>query len=81
MFEKVGKAEIGYVFDAPIHYVVLNKGQNTLTVEKIETLLEIYDKIGASKGPGVAVTIGTGDKNFSTGFDLLYWAKENANAV
>ena len=81
VFQKVGKAEVGYVFDAPIHYVVFNKGQNTFTTEKIELLLDIYEKIESTEGTGVVVTIGTGSNFFSTGFDLQYWAANNANAI
>jgi len=35
--------------------------------------LAILDKIEATKGPGVMVTIGTGERHFSSGFDLPYW--------
>ena len=52
-----------------------------MTTEKIEVLLDIYDKIEATEGPGVVVTIGTGTNFFSTGFDLQYWAASNANAI
>ena len=52
-----------------------------MTVKKIEQLIEIYNRIEATKGPGVVVTIGSGDKVFSTGFDLEYWAQKNVNAI
>ena len=53
-----------------MHYVVLNNGQNVWNMEIIERLIEIYDTIDKSTGPGVVVTIGTGAKFFCTGFDL-----------
>ena len=76
IFEKVNAQsdpKIGYVFDAPIHYVVLNNGQNTWDMEVIAKLTKIYEMIDKSTGPGVVVTIGTGDKYFGTGFNLPWW--------
>jgi enoyl-CoA hydratase/carnithine racemase len=34
------------------------------------------DQVEASTGPGCLVIMGTGDRMFSTGFNLKYWAKE-----
>ena len=39
----------------------------------IRNFRAILDKIEASEGPGVVVTIGTGKKHFSTGFDMPTW--------
>ena len=65
---------MGYVFDAPIHYVVLNRKDNNWNYERIGKYLAILDQIEATKGPGIMVTIGTGKKIFSSGFDLKFWA-------
>ena len=73
------KEEMGYVFDAPFHYVVFTRNDNTWTVDRINAYLAILDKIEASTGPGVMVSIGTGPKHFSSGFDLPYWAASFAN--
>ena len=71
IFEKVPKGqEIGYVYDAPVHYIVLTRHDNTFNMDFVEKYLAILDKIEASSGPGVMVTIGTGARHFSTGFDL-----------
>ena len=71
VFTKVPKGEeIGYVFDAPVHYIVLTRHDNTFNMNFVEKYLAILDKIEASKGPGIMVTIGTGARHFSTGFDL-----------
>lgn len=71
VFAKVPKGEeIGYVFDAPVHYIVLTRHDNTFNMNFVEKYLAILDKIEASKGPGIMVTIGTGARHFSTGFDL-----------
>ena len=42
----------------------------------IRNFRAILDKIEASEGPGVVVTIGTGKKHFSTGFDMPTWIQE-----
>ena len=73
------KQEIGYVFDAPFHYVVFTRKDNTWTLERINAYLDILDKIEASSGPGVMVSIGTGEKHFSSGFDLPYWMSDLEN--
>ena len=61
------------MYDAPIHYVVLNMKDYTFTVERMEQHCEILDKIRASEGPGVVVTVSSSPKIFSTGFNLEYW--------
>lgn len=38
-------------------------------------MTETLDRIEARKGAGVIVTLGTGSKTFSAGFDLGSWAK------
>ncbi len=76
VFEKVGYEGIGYVFDAPIHYIVLNRKDNTWNQARINQYLEILDKIEATSGPGVMITIGTGTKIFSSGFDLHSWVPD-----
>ena len=65
-----------YVWVAPIHYIVLKQEDNTLTMEFMQEYLDILDKIEATTGPGVVVTIGMGEKSFSTGFDLPTWVAE-----
>lgn len=71
-------ANISYVFDAPIHYIVLKRSDNTISMPWMEEFHAVLDRIEASKGPGVVVTIGTGKKNFSTGFDMMPWYKDPA---
>ena len=41
--------------------------------------MEVLDQIEKTDGPGVLVTIGTGERHFSTGFDLKYWMKSYDN--
>ena len=83
IIEQVGKEEIGYVRDGPIHYVVLNNKRDfVFNLDRINRFLAILDQIeseSASEGPGVLVTVGTGKKMFSTGFDLPYWLKSYEN--
>ena len=73
------KEEIGYVFDAPFHYVVFTRKDNTWNLDRINAYLALLDKIEASSGPGVMVSIGIGPKHFSSGFDLPYWMADYAN--
>ena len=62
-----------------MHYVVFTRKDNVWNNEFIKTYLAILDKIEASEGPGVMVSIGTGNKLFSTGFDLDFWASSYDN--
>ena len=70
---------MGYVFDAPFHYVVFTRNDNTWDLNRINAYLAILDKIEESSGPGVMVSIGTGKKHFSSGFDLPYWMADFEN--
>ena len=70
---------MAYIFDDPIHYVVFTRNDNTWNLSRINKYLEILDTIEATEGPGVMVTIGTGPRTFSSGFDLPYWAKDVEN--
>lgn len=80
MFERAGKEEVAYVYSKPVHYIVLTRRDNTFNMDIIEKYLAILDQIEASEaGPGVLVTIGTGDRHFSTGFDLAYWMQSYEN--
>lgn len=76
---KVADQEMGYVFDAPFHFVVFNRKDNTWNMDRINAYLALLDKIEESSGPGVMVSIGTGKKHFSSGFDLPYWALDFEN--
>ena len=48
---------VGYVFDDPIHYVVLNNGENVFNMESIDKVEKVYDEIEKTEGAGVVVTI------------------------
>ena len=37
--------KVGYVFDNPIHYVVLNNGDGTLDMDIIDKFDKVYEKI------------------------------------
>ena len=67
---------MGHVFDAPIHYVVLNDEENAFDADKLDKLINLYEKVESSTGPGVLVTISTSEKFFSTGFNLNYWMED-----
>ena len=42
-------------------------------IDRINKYIAILDRIEASEGEGVMISIGTGPKIFSSGFDLKYW--------
>ena len=70
---------MGLVEDDTIFYLVLNNGNNMFNDVSIKKWHKMLDRIESTKGPAVLVTIATGDRIFSTGFDLQYWAKEPQN--
>ena len=62
------------------HFIVMTRGDNTFDSERIEKYISILDKIEEeTEGPGVLVTIGTGKRNFSSGFDLPFWMADYKN--
>ena len=73
MTAKAGKEPICYIYDAPVHYIVLNRPDNLFDYENIVKYMDLLDEIEATTGPGILVTFGTGNKHFSTGFDLSKW--------
>ncbi len=79
MIEKAGKEVLAYVQDGPIHYIVMTRKDNTFTLDWLNRFIEILDQIEASEGPGILVTMGTGSKIFSSGFDLPYWIADPKN--
>ena len=46
VFDKVNAQEdptMGYVYDAPIHYIVLNDDENSFDMDKLNKLLSLYE--------------------------------------
>lgn len=74
--ERAQGEDIAYVYDAPFHFIVLTRKDNVWSNATIARYLAVLDQIEATKGPGVLVTIGTGAKHFSTGFDLPWWSEK-----
>ena len=84
VFEKVNSQadpRVGYIFDDPIHYVVLNNGENVFNMESMNKVESIYDEIAKTEGAGVVVTISSSAKYFSTGFDLEWWGNDEINVI
>ena len=79
VFATAGSEEIAYVHDAPFHYIVLTRKDNVWDNARIARYLAVLDQIEATEGPGVLVTIGTGVKHFSSGFNLPWWAEKWEN--
>ena len=74
---------MGLVRDGQIFYLVLNdpNKDNTIDNEKIDKLNKYLDEVESSKGPAVLVTVATGSRMFSTGFDLQFWAADLSNIM
>ena len=51
---------------------MLNRPDNTIDPSFINSLNEMLDFVANSEGPVVLVTMGTGPKVFSTGFDMTH---------
>jgi len=67
--------KMGLVRDGPIFYLVLNHEDNTFTNEVLDRLNKFLDEVENSEGPACLVSIGTGSRFYSTGFNVQYWAK------
>lgn len=72
---------MGLIKDGQIFYFVMNHGDNTFTNDIIDKVNKYIDEIEASKGSAVLVTIGTGSRVFSTGFDLKFWSESIINPL
>jgi len=70
---------ISYVYEAPIHYIILTRKDNTFDSDFIREYIAVLDMIETTEGPGILVTLGVGEKHFSTGFDLDFWCKKYEN--
>ena len=67
---------IGLITDGNIHYMILNKEDYLFNSESIKKVMNCLDKLeNAPAGPACLVTVGTGQRKFSTGFDLAKWAE------
>ncbi len=56
--------------DHEIFYLVLNRPNNLFNFEFLKALSKYFDEVEASEGAVCLVTIGTGPRNFSSGYDL-----------
>jgi enoyl-CoA hydratase/carnithine racemase len=54
---------------------------NMLNNDFIERISMKLDEVEATKGAAVLVTVASGPKVFSSGFDLKYWGKNPYNVL
>ena len=66
--------DVTLVNDGPIYYMVLSRPDNTFNFDSIKAINSCLDEVEKTTGVACLVTIGTGDRMFSTGFDLTMWA-------
>ena len=69
VFKKAGDENVALVIDGPIHYMVLNTKLNIMSLQVVEKIISIIDKVEATEGEAVFVTINSGSKVFSAGFN------------
>ena len=84
VLEQVSKQQdpsIGLVVEGPVHFLVLNRPDNTFDFKYIQAISDLLDKVAASSGPTVLVTIGTGPKIFSSGLDFNCWLADPDNPL
>jgi enoyl-CoA hydratase/carnithine racemase len=62
--------EVSLVREGPIYFLVLTKPDNTFSTAWFNKVIAKLDEVDRSNGAAVLVTIGSGGKIFSTGFDL-----------
>lgn len=67
------------VREGDIFFLVLNRADNDFDPKVIETISQHLDTVAAAKGARVLVTIGTGPKYFSTGFNLNHYYEDPIN--
>ena len=60
---------------------MLNRPDNTIDPSFINSLNEMLDFVANSEGPVVLVTMGTGPKVFSTGFDMTHLKADVMNCL
>ena len=77
VFEKChGKGKVVLVRDdeAGVYYIVMNTSYNMIDPDFVSQFNRALDEIEQNtKGPGIVVTIGSGPKVFSSGFNLKFW--------
>ncbi len=76
VFEQVNSQEdktIGLVKDGQVYYLVMNRPDNMFDFNYMQKISDYLDVVSKDSGPRVLVTIGTGPKIFSTGFDFKCW--------
>lgn len=75
IFAQVPKErKVGLVKDGPVYYIVLNSKKNEINdvfLKELEEAVETIEKSPLEEA--VLVTIGSGPKIFSNGFDLHWW--------
>ena len=64
------KDEVCLVRRGEILFLVLNRENNTFNIPWMRKVISKLDDVEKQKGASVLITIGTGAKLFSTGFDL-----------
>ena len=62
--------DVSLIREGPVFFLVLNRPNNTFSTAWFRKVIEKLDEVDRSTGAAVLVTLGSGGKIFSTGFDL-----------
>jgi enoyl-CoA hydratase/carnithine racemase len=81
VFAKAGSEPVALVKEGLVYYLVLNTKMNMLNLDFIARIDKKLDEVENSKGEAVLVTVASGPKVFSSGFDLKFWAKNPWNVI
>lgn len=76
---QAAERRICYIKEGPVHYIVLNRKDNTFDSDWFIQFNAVLDQIESSSGAGILCTIGAGEKHFSTGFNLDFWCVKFEN--
>ena len=77
---KAGSEQIAMVRDGCVFYIVLNNKLNMMDFEFIAKFNLYLDAIEKSEGPAILVTLNSGSKAFSAGFNLMTIAEAKFNS-
>ena len=70
---------IGLIKEGKIYFLVLNRSDNVFDFNYMKLISDYLDVVANAEGDRILVTIGTGPKIFSSGFDFKCWMAHPLN--
>ena len=81
IFAKANKEKVSLHQEGSVFYIVLGKDNNLIDFEFIRKYHECLDTVEKHPDPCCLVTIGTGPRIFSSGFDLKMWKNSQIDQI